>query len=30
MFKTQSMNLDLVRTFVIVGQSKDYNDAVQN
>lgn len=27
MFKTQSMNLDLIRTFVIVGQSKDYNDA---
>lgn len=27
MFQTQSMNLDLVRTFVIVCQSKDYNDA---
>ena len=25
MFQTQSMNLDLVRTFVIVCQSKDYN-----
>lgn len=27
MLNTQSMNLDLIRTFVIVGQSKDYNDA---
>ncbi|MGN0973954.1 MAG: LysR substrate-binding domain-containing protein [Bacilli bacterium] len=27
MFHTQSMNLDLIRTFVIVGQSKDFNDA---
>ena len=27
MFRTPSMNLDLIRTFVIVGQSKDYNDA---
>lgn len=27
MFHTQSMNLDLIRTFVIVCQSKDYNDA---
>lgn len=28
MLNTQSMNLDLIRTFVIVGQSRDYNDAV--
>lgn len=27
MLNTQSMNLDLIRTFVIVGQSKDFNDA---
>lgn len=27
MLNTQSMNLDLIRTFVIVGQSRDYNDA---
>ena len=27
MLKTQSMNLDYVRTFVVVGQSKDYRDA---
>lgn len=27
MLNTQSMNLDLIRTFVIVGQSNDYNDA---
>lgn len=27
MLNTQSMNLDLIRTFIIVGQSKDYNDA---
>ena len=27
MFHTPSMNLDLIRTFVIVGQSKDFNDA---
>ena len=27
MLNTQSMNLDLIRTFVIVGQSKDYNEA---
>lgn len=26
MLNTQSMNLDLIRTFVIVGQSKDFND----
>lgn len=27
MLNTQSMNLDLIRTFVIVGQSKDFNEA---
>ena len=27
MLNTQSMNLDLIRTFVIVGQSKDLSDA---
>lgn len=27
MLNTQSMNLDLIRTFVIVGKSKDFNDA---
>ena len=27
MLKTQSMNLDYIRTFVVVGQSKDYRDA---
>lgn len=27
MLNTQYMNLDLIRTFVIVGQSKDYNSA---
>lgn len=27
MLNTQSMNLDLIRTFVIAGQSKDFNDA---
>lgn len=27
MLNTESMNLDLIRTFVIVGQSKDFNDA---
>ncbi len=27
MLNTQTMNLDLIRTFVIVEQSKDYNDA---
>lgn len=27
MLKTQSMNLDYIRTFVVVGQSKDYKEA---
>jgi len=27
MLNTQFMNLDLIRTFVIVAQSKDYNAA---
>lgn len=27
MLKIQSMNLDYIRTFVVVGQSKDYKDA---
>lgn len=27
MLNTQTMNLDLIRTFVIVGQSKDFNEA---
>ena len=27
MLNTPFMNLDLIRTFVIVAQSKDYNDA---
>ena len=26
MLKTQSMNLDIIRTFVIVGQSRDLAD----
>ena len=27
MLKTQSMNLDVIRTFVVVGQSKSFQEA---